>query len=67
MNAHDPNDPRNALTLVAQFCADYVTFLSDKPATAGAVQMQMKDAIGRIDAALQQLAMVNASAGAVPQ
>ena len=62
------DDPRNALSLIAQFGAEYLLTFVDKPATRECVSVQLKDAITRVDAALQELAMLKAThAGAVDQ
>lgn len=55
-----PDDPRNALALVAQFGAEYLLSFADKPATREAVQVQMKDALARLDVALAELAILKA-------
>lgn len=55
---NDPNDPRNSLALVAQFLAEYLLTFAEKPATREAVQVQVKDALQRLDTALQERAVL---------
>ncbi len=54
-------DPRNSLALLSQFCAEYLVSLNDRPATRGCVEPQIRDCVQRIDAALQELAMLKAT------
>ena len=64
MTTPAPDDPRNALSLIAQFGAEYLLTFADKPATRECVSVQLKDAIARVDAALQELSMLKATASA---
>lgn len=57
-------DPRNSLSLLAQFGAEYLLTMADRPATRECVNMQMRDCVQRIDAALQELAMLKATQNA---
>ena len=69
MTTPTSDDPRNALSLIAQFGAEYLLTFADKPATRECVSVQLKDALARVDAALQELSMLKAAAdaGAVTQ
>jgi hypothetical protein len=59
-------DPKNSLALLAQFGAEYLVSLSDRPATRGCVEAQIRDCVQRLDAALNELAMLKASQHAGP-
>lgn len=63
----DPNDPRNSLALVAQFLAEYLLTYADKPATREAVQVQVRDALQRLDTALQERAVAIAPRAEAPE
>lgn len=47
-----PIDPRASLVLLVQFAREYLGTLADRPATAGACEVQIKDAAERVDKAL---------------